>query len=154
MSGTIEVTEFEQLRQSAYPGVGRKAGHWTEPALPSGPAFLELLSQSEAVPFLTGHCCCSVPKSCQTLCNTMDCSPPGSTVHGILQTRILGWVAIPVSWGSFWPSDQTHISWWVTIIAGLEGIQAEQNLETRKYSCSVSSWFSYFWSLMGNTKPD
>ena len=35
-----------------------------------------------------------------TLCNPMDCSPPGSSAHGILYTRILEWVAIPVSRGS------------------------------------------------------
>ena len=37
---------------------------------------------------------------CPTLCDPMDCSPPGSSVHGILQARILGWVAIPFSKGS------------------------------------------------------
>ena len=36
-----------------------------------------------------------VAQSCLTLCDLMDCSPPGSSVHGILQARILGWVAIP-----------------------------------------------------------
>ena len=40
-------------------------------------------------------CCCLVTKSCPTLCNSMDCSPLGSSVHGILQARILEWVAIP-----------------------------------------------------------
>ena len=40
-----------------------------------------------------------VPQSCPTLCNPMNCSPPGSSVHGILQARILEWVAIPFSWG-------------------------------------------------------
>ena len=44
------------------------------------------------------------------LCKPMDCSPPGSSVHGILQSRILEWVAIPSFWGSFRPRDQTHIS--------------------------------------------
>ena len=34
---------------------------------------------------------------CPTLCNLMDCSPPGSSVHGVLQARILEWVAIPFS---------------------------------------------------------
>ena len=34
-----------------------------------------------------------VAQSCPTLCDPMDCSPPGSSVHGILQTRILEWVA-------------------------------------------------------------
>ena len=37
---------------------------------------------------------CSVAQSCPTLCNSMDCCPLGSTVHGILQARILEWVAI------------------------------------------------------------
>ena len=37
---------------------------------------------------------CLVAQSCLTLCNPMDCSPPGSSVHGILQARILAWVAI------------------------------------------------------------
>ena len=45
-----------------------------------------------------------------TLCNPMDCSPPGSSVHGILQARILKWVAIPFSRGSSQPRDQTCIS--------------------------------------------
>ena len=40
----------------------------------------------------------------------MDCSPPGSSVHGILQARILEWVAIPFSRGSSWPRDQTRVS--------------------------------------------
>ena len=39
-------------------------------------------------------------KSCPTLCNPMDCSLPGSSVHGILQARILEWVAISFSRGS------------------------------------------------------
>ena len=37
---------------------------------------------------------CSVAQSCQTLGDPMDCSPPGSSVHGIFQARILKWVAI------------------------------------------------------------
>ena len=41
--------------------------------------------------------CVLVAQSCLTLCNTMDCSPPGSSVHGILQARILEWVAISFS---------------------------------------------------------
>ena len=45
-----------------------------------------------------------------TLCYTMDCSPPGSSVHGILQARILEWDDIPSSRGSPWPKDQTYFS--------------------------------------------
>src|SRR5574337_612499 len=40
----------------------------------------------------------------------MDCSPPGSSVHGILRARILEWVAIPFSRGSSQPRDQTQVS--------------------------------------------
>ena len=40
----------------------------------------------------------------------MDCSPPGSSVHGILQARILAWVAMPFSRRSSRPRDQTHVS--------------------------------------------
>ena len=48
---------------------------------------------------------------CPTLCNLMDHSPAGSSVHGILQARILEWVAMPSSRGSFWPRDQTQVSY-------------------------------------------
>ena len=51
-----------------------------------------------------------VAQSCLTLCNPMDCSPPGSYVQGILQARILEWVAIPFSRESFWPRDRTQVS--------------------------------------------
>ena len=51
-----------------------------------------------------------VAQSCPTLCNSVDCSPPGSSVHGILQARILEWVAISFSRGSSWPRDRTQVS--------------------------------------------
>ena len=59
---------------------------------------------------LSNICICVHAKllqSCPTLCNCMDCSPPGSSVHGSLQARILEWVAMPSSKGSSWPRDQT-----------------------------------------------
>ena len=46
-----------------------------------------------------------VALSCPTLCDPMDHSPPGSSIHGILQARILEWVAIPFSRGSFKPTS-------------------------------------------------
>ena len=48
---------------------------------------------------------------CPTLCDPLDCSPLGSSVHGILQARILEWVAISFSRGSSQPRDQTLVSW-------------------------------------------
>ena len=50
-------------------------------------------------------------QSCLTLCDSMDCSPPGSSVHGILQARTLEWVAVPSSWGSSPPRDGTLVSY-------------------------------------------
>ena len=47
---------------------------------------------------------------CSTLCDLMDCSPPGSSLHRILQARILEWVAILFVRGSSRPRDQAHIS--------------------------------------------
>ena len=53
----------------------------------------------------TGTCSCSVAQSCLTLCNPIDCSPPGSSVHGILQARILKCVVVPSSSRSSCPGD-------------------------------------------------
>ena len=55
-----------------------------------------------------------VAQSCPTLWDPMDCSLPGSSLHGILQARILEWVAISFSRGSSRLRDQT----WVSCIAG------------------------------------
>ena len=48
---------------------------------------------------------------CLTLCDPMDCSPPGFSVPGILQARILEWVAVPSSRGSSQPRDRTSVSY-------------------------------------------
>ena len=53
---------------------------------------------------------CLVAKSCPNLCELMDCCPPGSSVHGILQARILECVAISSSTGSSWLRDRTLVS--------------------------------------------
>ena len=52
--------------------------------------------------------CVLVAQLCPSLCNSMDCSPQGSSVHGILEARILEWVSVSFSRGSSKPRDQTH----------------------------------------------
>ena len=47
---------------------------------------------------------------CPTLCDPMDCNPPGSSVHEIFQARIPEWVAISFSRGSSQPRDRTQVS--------------------------------------------
>ena len=68
-----------------------------------------LLAQlSSSVSKCTQNSACMCAKSfqsCLTLCNSMKCSPSGSSVHGILQARILEWVAMPSSRGSSQPKD-------------------------------------------------
>ena len=64
--------------------------------------------------FLSDYSLCLVAQSCLTLCDPMDCSLPGSSVRGILQARILQWVAIPSSRASSQPRDRTQFS----LIAG------------------------------------
>ena len=94
-----------------------------------------------------------VAQSYPNLCDSMDCSPPGSTVHGILQARILEWVAISSFKGSSWPRDQT----WVSRIAGrLFTVWATK--EALSPLCSIAGWqgpkevtplgsCSYLWAL-------
>ena len=83
----------------------------------------DLLSQSEGFSSQVALCrpgfpTTSLPGSCVramllqpclTLCDIMDCSPPGSSVHGILQARKLEWVAMPSSRESSWPKDRTWV---------------------------------------------
>ena len=66
---------------------------------------------------LEHNVCAQSLQSCQTLGDTMDCNPPGSSVHGILQAKILEWVVMPSSRGSSRPRDWTQVSF-VFCIAG------------------------------------
>ena len=60
---------------------------------------------------------CSVV-SVMSLWDPVDCSPPGSSVHGFLQARILEWLAVPSSRGSSWPRDRTLVSCISCIVGG------------------------------------
>ena len=81
------------------------------PIYPVGPQILPILYQL-LFP-LCLHCVlhAKLLQSCLTLCNHIDCGPPGSSVHGILQARILEWVAISFSRGSSQTRDSTHVSY-------------------------------------------
>ena len=54
---------------------------------------------------------CLAAQSCLTLWDPMDCSPPGSSVHGIFQARMLEWAVLSSSWGSSRLRDWTHLSY-------------------------------------------
>ena len=93
-------------------------------------------------------------QSCPTLWEPMDCSPPGSSVHGISQARILVWVAMPFSRISSWPRDRTRnfyiscIGW--RILYNYATWEAcIKSLTSSKFLCPfVNSLFS---SLLGYT---
>ena len=104
--------------------------------------------------------CVLVAQLCLTLCDPMDYNSPGSSVHGILQARILEWVAILFSRGSFWLRDQT----WVSSIVGrflaiwstTEWIwmmnPPQMNMVTLKYSPTENRkqtglWYKQHWVL-------
>ena len=69
----------------------------------------EKVAANRLLHILWGPNCCSVAKSCPTLCDSIDCSPPGSSVHGILQSGIVEWVAISFSRGS---NKRSYICFW------------------------------------------
>ena len=79
-----------------------------------------------------------VAQPCPTLCDPMDCSPPGSSVHGILQARILEWVAMPSSRGSSQPRDRTQVSF----IAG-SSLAAEPQVKPKNTGVSSLSLFQW-----------
>ena len=62
-------------------------------------------------------CVCKLLQSCLTLCDPMDCTLPDSSVHGILQARILEWIAMPSSRGSSRLRDRTCISYFFCIVS-------------------------------------
>ena len=78
----------------------------------SHPGFSHRLSLNLSVWNGIIHVCICVHacSGMSALCDPMDYSPPGSTVHGILQARILEWFAISYSRESSWPRDQTLVS--------------------------------------------
>ena len=108
-------------------------------------------------------------KLCPTLCYPVHCSLPGFSVQGILQTRILEWVAYPFSSRSSWPRNRTRVSWiaggFFTSWAKREGItiyllgwpkspkyklktpNAEKDVEQQQFSIIISlsvKWYSHF----------
>ena len=68
-------------------------------------------------------------QSCLILCNPINCSLPGSSAHGILQARILEWVATPSSRGSSQLIDQTHLSCIFCIACGFFTHQATREAQ-------------------------
>ena len=89
---------YKLLQNIEYSSLCYTAGTWRISSL--DPQYLALVNEWMCVHALL----------CPNLCDPMDCSPPVSSVHGILQARMLEWVVISFSRGSSQPRDWTHVS--------------------------------------------
>ena len=84
--------------------------------------------------------CVLVTQLSPTLWNSMDCSQPGSSVHGVLLARIFEWVAMPFSRGSSWPRDPTRVS---CVAAGCFTFWATREVHsfyTNRQNCLTDKW--------------
>ena len=99
-------------------------------------------------------------QSCSILCDPLDCSPPGSSVHGILQSRILEWVAMTSFRGSSQAEDETCVSWGSCIAGGFFTAEPLGKAENKRVLSKLSGnrwvvlcifplWFhfSVFWLM-------
>ena len=80
--------------------------HWEADSLP----LSHLISWHSTIKVVTLHLIFLVAQLFLTVCDAVEFNLPGSSVHGVFQARILDWVAISFSRGSFQPRDKTHIS--------------------------------------------
>ena len=92
-----------------------------------------------------------VAQSCLTLCDPMECSPPASSVYGILQARILERVSIPFSRGSSWLRDWTQVSHIVGIFFTIWATREASNEKSFNFShlCQHLLFFFIIAILMG-----
>ena len=88
-----------------------------------------------------------VAQSCPTLFDPMDCSLPVSSIHGIFQARVLEWVAISFSRGSFWPKDRTQVSRFAGRCFTIWGTREAQVRKLRTKKGPVL-WLSWIWSTL------
>ena len=89
---------------------------------------------------ISGKVKVKVTQSCLTLCNPMDCSLPGSSVHGIFQTRILEWATVPFSRGSSQPRDWTQV---------YRGGRFRNNIPRNMNYIYVNIWTIFIYAVAG-----
>ena len=109
---TQKQTHEKDKEKTSFHGLRMRAIYWQlrDPILVFGTECIQAENP-------TMHAC-SVTQLCLILCDTLDYRQPGSSLLGILQARILEWVATPSSRVSSPPRDQTHISCVYCIASG------------------------------------
>ena len=103
----LEWTAISFSRGSSNPGIDPRSPTLQADALPSEPPGKSPLG----IHIHINNVHAQWLQSCPTLCDPMDCSLPGSSVHGILWARILEWATMPSSRGSSWSRDRTQVSY-------------------------------------------
>ena len=88
-----------------------------------------------------------VTQSCPTLCDPMDCSLPGSSIHWIFQARILEWVAVSFSRGSSWSRDWTRVSY---ITGRLLNVWATREVPGEIIALTIQTFVGKVMSLLFN----
>ena len=118
---------------------------WTELSteIISGTIYMEIGILLPTPFHLCAFCCCLLVKLCSTLCDPIDSTLPGSSVHGILQARILEWVAMPSSRGSSRPRNSTRVS--------CIGRQILYQWATREEQLKKAEWFTPGGTYFGRT---
>ena len=129
---TLEISsQLTSLKKVADCALDVTVLQWMEPCMHmAGPAhlvpFRHLVTQTVRinladfqVPSDSSVCACLVAQWSRTLGNSMDCSPPGSSAHGVFQAWILEWVAISSSRGPSWSRDWASVSWVSCIASGI-----------------------------------
>ena len=145
------------MEAAAHPPVSTSAGHAAAVGAASSEVAVAAVAKmisplTTSLPYSPHWNCyatlCSDAQSCLSLCDPLDCSLPGSSLHGIFQARILEWVAISFSKGSSPPRDQT----WVFCVAG--GFftnwairEAHWNLRLVQMTGQVYIWVCVRWSF-------
>lgn len=98
------------------------------------------------VKLLHAWVCAKSLQLCPTLCDPVDCSPPSSSVNGILQARILDWVAMPSSRESSWLKDQTR-----SLALEANSLPSEPLGESSSFlrgNIYIAAWGISFWSVV------
>ena len=92
-----------------------------------------------------------VAQLCLTLCDPMDCSSPGSSLHGIPQASILEWIAIPFSRGSYRPRNHTRVSCiargFFTSWATFPVVEAAKSTISGPGHFKINSWYTHLMNL-------
>ena len=100
---------FIKQHPKSFPEIGKGITSQTRPLLNASKwNASKALARPASPSSVTGPCACT--QSCLTLCNSIGHGPPGSSIHGIFQARILEWDAISFSRASSWLKNQTQVS--------------------------------------------